>query len=115
MKPEETTAGAKLVLPGGQKINLGLQGGSLAMLVWIGVQAASFVNRVENEAEATRAAIETLGERIDKVDDALAKLSENAAQIERLAAELGEQRLASSALATKIAAVEACARDKRRC
>lgn len=111
-KIDSAATSTKLVLPGGQKIALGSQVGTLGallLILWQGMSAAqSFIV----EAEATRNEVSALGTRLDRMDTAITALVANEKRIDNAEAEI--TRLRAELAQTRLDAIAAIACAKTR-
>jgi hypothetical protein len=112
---ESAATSTKLVLPNGQKVSLGFQGGTfvtalvVAWQLWTG--AAATLEKIETTSEK----VDTIGERIDGMEKAIVDLAANEKRITTVEAENARLRSDVAQLQLDIAAALACARDKRKC
>jgi len=115
-KPDESAAtSTKLVLPNGQKVSLGFQGGTFATALLVAWQLWSGAASTLEKIETTSAKVDMVGVRIDDMERAIADLAANEKRITTVEAENTRLRSDVAQLQLDIAAALACARDKRKC
>lgn len=96
----------KLTLP---RVGVGMQSGTLVLLIWLGGQANEFVEELST-------GMDSLGERVTSLEAKVWEDPKARAEIAELRAELKAEREEKQVVETRLAKLEACsAAGKRVC
>jgi hypothetical protein len=109
-KREQRPEGISLRLPGG--LGIGLQGGTVALLLFIGSEARSAFEELQRQQQESNA---KLDEKVRSLDDRLVALELSVKDIGSDKSKVADLAAQIAALEQELELIRTCVRDKRRC